>query len=1126
MKYQHFQLACLFILFSCRITTAQHTVEKVKFSRIEVSSGLSNSNVNLILQDSKGFLWLGTQDGLNKFDGYTFKVYRNNPDDTASLLTNTINYIFEDSQKKIWVSTRSGGLQYYDSKLDRFVRIKEFSINSHILQITEDDNKNVWITGIKDFNALVAQLDRSTGKWKSYILFPSKEPVESLVRESEDEFWIGMRRGGFLKWNKKTNTVKRYQYDPKNSESPVCFDIHQILKDGNGYLWIASNEGLSKFEIKSERFTNFTANPSQPGSLLVNPIKQITWADGHLWLATENGGLSRMDTTTNQFTNFLFDKNDPNSLSDNSVWSVYRDHQNRIWIGTFSKGLCVIDKLQNKFSQLDIVLENDIVNAIYQDHKERIWIGTEGGIVLKDRNRVKFYKHEPGQKGSLSSNPILSIYEDSQNRMWFGTWAGGINRYDEKTDRFTSYLPNEKNLKSLSDPNVYSILEYSKTKELFVASYKGLNILTDEKNGIFENYKENDNAANNYIRSIYEDSYGNVWLGTIQELNLFDTRNKKIIRLDTGTNKKEIKASKLVNCILEDKKKRLWVATTLGLEMIINKKIIKRFTTKDGLPNNIVNGILEDNKGNLWLSTTEGISRFNPDNKAIQNYDVSDGLLSNEFKPNACFKSKSGLFFFGGKGVNVFNPDSIRHNPYVPPVYITDFKIFNKSVAIGEKDSLLTSHIGETQEIYLPSKYNVFSFEFAALNFSSSDKNRYAYKLESFESDWNYVGNQRSATFTNLDAGTYTFRVKACNNDGLWNETGASLIIHILPPFWKTWWFKTMAGLLIIGLAIGYYKVRILAIKQQNRKLESLVAKRTEELKRTNEELVLRDEEIRTQNNDLFNQREELASQNEELQSARQLIEKQNNEIILRNESLEEEIKERTKDLVEYNQQLEQFAFITAHNLRAPVARILGLGNVLEFACKSYEDEKSIIGKLIFATKELDTVVKDLSAILDSRKNNISLITDVSLQEELRLIKENLEKEILETNAEIEADFSKAPLIRTLKPYLDSILINLIGNAIKYRHLERRPLIRIKSEIVENQFCLTVSDNGIGMDLSSYKEKLFTLYSRFHDHVEGKGMGLYLVKTQVTALGGKIEVESEIDNGTTFRILFPNRNLR
>lgn len=1102
-KYFHYVMYLL-VCLSCKVTLAQTSVEKVKFSRIEVGSGLSNSNVTCILQDSKGFLWFGTQDGLNKYDGYNFRIYRNNPDDTCSLLTNAINCIFEDSQKQIWVSTRSGGLHYYDPKLDRFFRISEFSTNTHIVQITEDDNKNVWITGSRYLDAFVAQLDRSTGKWKSFILFPSREPVEALLRESEDEFWIGVRRGGFLKWNKKTNTVKRYLHDSKNSESPACFDIHQILNDGKGYLWIASSEGLSKFDIKREKFTNFTANPSNPGSLLFNPIRQLAWANGHLLLATENGGLSRMDTTTNQFTNFLFDKNDPNSLSDNSVWSVYCDHQNRIWIGTFSKGLCVIDRLQNKFSQLDIVLENDIVNAIYQDHKERIWIGTEGGIVLKDENSVKYYKHEPRQKGSLSSNPILSIYEDGQNRIWFGTWAGGLNRYDEKTDRFVSYLPNEKNVKSLSDPNVYAIWEYSKTKEFLVGSYKGLNILTDEKNGIFENYKEKENGANNYIRSIYEDSNGNVWLGTIEELDLFDTKNKEIIRFDSRTNKKEIKTSKIVNCILEDKKKRLWVATTIGLEMIIDKKFIKRFTTKDGLPNNIVNGILEDNKGNLWLSTTEGISKFNPDNKTIQNYNVSDGLLGNEFKPNACFKSKDGLFFFGGKGVNVFDPDNIHQNPYVPPVYITDFKIFNKSVTIGEKDSLLKSQIGETKEIYLPYNYNVFSFEFAALNFSSSNKNRYAYKLEGFENDWNYVGNQRSATFTNLDAATYTFRVKACNNDGLWNESGASLIIHILPPFWKTWWFKIMAALLIAGMAITYYKIRVNAIKQQNKKLEILVANRTAELQHTNQELVNRDEEIQTQNNELYSQRE--------------IIEKQNNEIKQRNMTLEEEVKERTKDLVEYNQQLEQFAFISAHNLRAPVARILGLGNILGHVNNNPDEEKTIIDKLISTTSELDTVVKDLNTILVLRKDNISILTDVNLEEELRSIGINLEKEILETEASIDGDFSRAPVIHTIKPYLDSILINLVSNAIKYRYPGRKPKIQIKSEIVENYICLTIRDNGLGINLSLYKEKLFTLYSRFHNHVEGKGMGLYLVKTQVVALGGKMEVESEINLGTTFRI--------
>ena len=254
--------------------------------------------------------------------------------------------------------------------------------------------------------------------------------------------------------------------------------------------------------------------------------------------------------------------------------------------------------------------------------------------------------------------------------------------------------------------------------------------------------------------------------------------------------------------------------------------------------------------------------------------------------------------------------------------------------------------------------------------------------------------------------------------------------------------------------------------------------------------------------------------------SARETIEKQNGEIRLQNETLEEEVKERTKELVEYNQQLEQFAFISAHNLRAPVARILGLGNLLELIKSAPTEEHMIVSKLIFSTRELDTVVKDLSTILSLRKDNISILTDINLEEELRLIKMNLEKEILETEASIREDFSKAPLIHTIKPYLDSILINLLNNAIKYRHPHRRPVIQIKSEKIENYICLTVHDNGLGLNLDLYKDKLFTLYSRFHNHVEGKGMGLYLVKTHVVSLGGRIEVESEIDRGTTFKIFF------
>lgn len=1112
MQINHYyRLAGVLFLFLCGESAAQRNVEKVLFSRIEVSAGLSNSNVTCIVQDSKGFLWVGTADGLNRFDGYNFKIYRNSQD-SSGLLRSDISSIFEDSEKRFWVSTRGSGFHYYDNDLDKFIRVREFSSDCQVLQIGEDEQKELWITGTRYSDAFVAHLNRQSGKWESFRLFPSKDPVTSLVRLSDQEFLICLMKGGLRRWNSATNSCVRFpalENDSKGAE------IRKIVKDSRGKIWIGANDGLFVFDPKTTLLTYDYGSAFHIGEQIAFPVRDMFIDHDFLWVATLNGGLYKVNTITGHIDNFVFDKNDPFSISDNSVWSVYKDRQNRIWVGTFSKGLCVIDKLQNKFAQLNVALENDIVNSIYEDSKGRIWIGTEKGITRKDGNTVRYYVHDPTRKGSLSSDPVLSIIEDSKNRIWIGTWAGGLNLYHEETDSFTNFQHDEKNSASLSNQNVYAIMEEKSTHQLFVSSYVGLNILTDEKKGTFEHHREPRYESNSYIRCLFQDNTGMTWIGTIEELNFWNPKERKILRFDE-TNITNPKISEIVNCIVQDKKGRLWVGATEGLLRIENKIAIKRYTVKDGLPNNIVNGILEDRSGNLWLSTTKGLSKFNPEDGTMQNYTTSDGLSGDEFKPNACFKNKDGFFFFGGKGVTVFDPDNIQRNPYPPPVYITDFKIFNKSVVIGEKDSLLRKQIAETKEISLSYSENFFSFEFAALNFSSSSKNQYAYKLEGFDHDWVNNGGQRTATFTNLNPGDYTFRVKASNNDGVWNETGAALVIHVLPPFWKTWWFTTIAVSMIVMASIAYYRNRIGAITRRNKKLEDEVAKRTNEL-------VQRDEEILAQNNDLLMQREALANQNKELQAARQIIEQQNNEIRERNESLESEIKDRTKDLVDYNQQLEQFAFISAHNLRGPVARILGLGNILEYARNNPEEIKMILDKLIYSTQELDGVVKDLNTILELRKNFSSHISTVQLKEELAFIKTTLERNIVETSATITEDFTSAPEVRTIKPYLDSILINLIGNAIKFRHPWKFPEIHVTSSAVDDYVCISVSDNGLGINLNLYQEKLFTLYARFHHHVEGKGIGLYLVKTQVAALGGKIEVESKPDAGTTFRIYLKNR---
>lgn len=1030
-------------------------------------------------------MWIGTSDGVYRFDGYEYKVYRNDPNDSTTLHKNSILRIYEDSEGILWISSNNGGLHTYNRDHDNFIRIEAYSYDCEVGQIIEDDNKNLWIGGIKWPHAFTARLDRESHEWEYFEIIPSKNPVISILPASDNTFWLGINNTGFFKWNVKDNSLHRYLADKSNPNSIVSNVFRKAIKDAFGNIWIATQDGLSKFEIATGNFINYSAHHGSDKSfLLVNNILDLCLDENYIWIGTENGGLSQLNTRTNTLKTFLHSREDPTSLVDNSVKAIYKDQQERIWVGTFSKGLCVYDKMKYKFSELNVPLENNIVNAIWQDSKNRLWIGTEGGVAMKDKDEVKYFRHF-GPQVKFNSDPVLSIYEDSRQQMWFGTWANGVSRYEEDDRSFTNFLPVENGVNSLSNPNVFSILEESQNHRMLFGTYGGINVYDERSDNPFRTYTSSDEFEfNNYIRTIFEDSQGNIWMGTIQELIWFDPDGGKITRFNEGINIGSSRVNGLVYCIVEDKKNRIWVGTTEGLHMIINKKLVKRYTTKHGLPNNTVNGILEDEKGNLWLSTNEGIVKLNPDANSYKIYDVSDGLLSNNFRPNAFFKNKEGWFFFGSEGVNVFHPDSITENTHIPEVYITDLKVFNKSVEIGDGSEILNKHITETNEITLHNQYNFFSINYVALNYTSTNKNQYAYMLESFDQDWNYVNDQRTATFTNLDAGTYIFRVKASNNDDLWNEHGAILTIHILPSWWQTWWAQLIGILLLISFAVTFYKVRISTIKKQNKRLEKLVGDRTMAL-----------------------------------QESQQTIKEQNDEIRKKNEWLEKEVNKRTKSLVERSQQLERFTFIAAHNLRAPIARVLGLGRLMGLINNNNINEtKEIADRLVDATEECDQVVKDLSLILDIQRDHTSVITRLDIRDVMKWIKKHLEKEIRETNTQIEEQFSACTHVNSVKTYFESILMNLISNAIKYRHPNRTPVIKVSAANSGEHILVSVSDNGVGMDLSVVRDKLFTLYSQFHEHTKGKGMGLYLVKTQVVTLDGYIEVKSEMGKGTTFDV--------
>ncbi|SKC64558.1 ligand-binding sensor domain-containing protein [Ohtaekwangia koreensis] len=1078
---------------------SQSPLEKVKFSKLTVA--LSNPSVSCVLQDSRGFLWVGTMDGLNRFDGYDVTVYRNEQDDTTSLLKNAILNIYEDSRSVLWVSTSSGGLHVYNRQQDNFKRLPQYSFDCEVSEFHEDDT-SLWIAGVRHNKAFVNQIDKKTNRHRYFELFDSHSPVHSLIPASDHEFWVGIRERGLFRWNLKDNQIYR--------QGPPAESFHQMVKSSVHDLWIATGKGLQKYNAATHEYILY--NTHSTPALPIDNVLNLCMDGKYLWIGTENGGLCRLNTITNELLTLQSNKNDPASLPDNSVHALCKDRQGRIWIGTYSHGVAVIDRLGEKFMEVDIPLGNAVVNAIMLDSKQRLWVGTEEGLIVKSPQGLKHFRHTAA-KESLQTNPVLSIYQDIQQRIWVGTWGGGLHRYDEEHDNFIHYMPDKKNKGSLSDANVFSIWQSSETQQLLVATYGGLNVLSDEHTGTFEHVREKQYEFNNYIHTIYEGKKGDLWIGTLEELLRYDHTQKKLSRFETATHSDSVHVGGLCNSILEDSRGRLWVGTAKGLHLLINGKFKKRYTTRDGLPNNIIQSILEDNAGNLWLGTAVGISRFSPDDGVFRNFDIADGMPGNDFRPRACLRNDNHQFFFGGKGICVFNPDSVRENPFIPKVVITELGILNEPVKPGDFGGILKDQISETSTITLPAEYNFFSLKYAALNFTSTAKNQYAYKLEGFHTDWNYVGNQRSVMFTNLDPGIYTFKVKASNNDGVWNEQGTSLTIHILPQWWCTWWIKLSAIVFLGAGILTVYRLHIRNIKKQNKILELQVRKRTEELAHQNEELTQSQEEISAQ-------RDVVSEQNLELQAARQIIEKQNKEITTRNETLEAEVEERTRDLVEYNQQLEQFAFISAHNLRAPVARILGLGHILDIGESDLQEIRSIVEKIVFTTEELDCVVKDLNTVLDVRRNSTTVIGAIKLREELRLVKINLEKEIQETQTLFIEDFSGGDTLWAVKPYIDSIFMNLIGNAIKYRHAERTPIIKIRSEVQGDYLHITIRDNGLGIDLNVCKEKLFMLYSRFHWHVEGKGMGLFLVKTQVSAMGGKIDIESCPNEGTCFRLSF------
>ncbi|MDM8568250.1 ATP-binding protein [Thiotrichales bacterium HSG1] len=699
----------------------------------------------------------------------------------------------------MWIGTAGGGVNKFDPKTDNFVRYQHDPKNTNTIS-----HDSVW------------------------PIYQSKDNI----------LWIGTNGGGLNKFDIQQQRFTNYLLDTENINN-FSNVIASIYEDKTGVLWIGSLNGLHKFDRKTEKFTSYYHDPNNVNSLTHRAVWDVTEDnDGKLWVGT-GGGLDVFDRKTEIFTHVT---NTTNNL--NVIFSLlYQKDSNMIWIGTEGNGLNYLNLESEKFRHYKHELNNSLndneVFAIHVDSKDIIWVGTEhGGLNKIDQSKVTYYQHDPHDPNSLSSDEIQAIYEDRYGILWIATYGGGLNRFDRK--QFITYKNKSNDNNSLSSNYVLS-LHIDHADNLWVGTRDGLNKFI-QKNNSFKRYTHDPNAPNSLshaeVSVIYEDRQKNLWVGT-HGGGLNKLIQDKFIHYKREKYNSNSLSNDDILSIYEDKKGILWIGTLGGG---LNKFDGKNFTSYQIpiLPNNTVYGILEDAEDYLWLSTNKGLARFNPKTGLSINYDVSDGLQSNEFNTGAYYKNNHDELFFGGiNGFNVFNPSQIKDNSYIPPVVITELEIFNKPVKIGA-DSPLQQHINVTKTITLSHKQTFFALEFAALNFLHPQNNQYLYKLEGFEPNWNQAGNRHKVYYTNVPHGEYTFQVKGSNNDQIWNEQGRKLQITILPPPWKTWWAYILYTLILLTVVLSYLhqqKLKLIA-KQQELEHEQKIANQLKAADRIKDEFL------------------------------------------------------------------------------------------------------------------------------------------------------------------------------------------------------------------------------------------------------------------------------------------------
>jgi len=829
--------------------------KNLHFEHISVEQGLSQSIVTSIIQDKNGFLWFGTEDGLNRYDGYQFKIFKHNPGNPSSISDNGIMCLYKDKQNNIWIGTDKRGLNKYDYRTGKFVHIdydKDFAI-SKVNSICDDIHGNLWVGTDRG----LFQYSRDKKLVKKFIHNPnytnslSNSIIRAVLIDRNNDLWIGTENG-LNKFNQNDNTFARYFFS--SSKNKNNFPISTLFEDKEGFIWVGTfSNGLIRLDSKTGEFEFFKNKSSFETSLSSDDVRKIFEdMEGNLWIGTANG-LNRFVSRKNSFIRYFHMENDYKSLSCNEVISIFQDNDGIMWIGTFSGGINKLDLKQETFfhythkSDDPNSISENYVTSVTEDKDGNIWVGTNlMGLNKLDKNTGRFnhFVNAGGCVNCISQNTVLALHNRYSNYLWIGTYLSGLCRYDISTGKFTSY-PVDPNCNSYSTTSgtVYSVLE-DNNNNVWVGTRNGLSKLNLETNNFthYLNSTNKNSISDNLIISLFCDDENILWIGTVRGgLNRLDTKTNTITRFINNPKSKNSISSNRVQAIFEmpGDSKVIWIGTDQGLNTLEKStgRFLNNYFDKNSELNDIsVFAITADDKRNLWLNTNKGIIKFNPNTNYTKRFTANDGLIGNEFDPNAWYKDKNGFLYFGGPaGLNVFHPDNIKLNTYAPPIVLTSFKKFNREVKFDRP-------INEVDSINLTYEDYVISFEFAALSFAQPDLNRYAYHLDGFDKNWVYTdASKRFATYTNLEPGNYILRIRASNNDGLWGKNETSIFIFIKPPFWENLFFKIAIFLVLLILVFLYVNSKMKKInlerQRQNQFSKLLIESQEDERRRLSKEL-------------------------------------------------------------------------------------------------------------------------------------------------------------------------------------------------------------------------------------------------------------------------------------------------